>query len=342
MLKRVSLFFVFCTCTVAHSAVIDEVQQKQWVDTAVVEVFQPLVGQLSESTEKLQQSLAGSCDALQSQAVFVAVVDDFSYIEYYRLGAMNSANRAERIFFWPDRKGTGQKQMRRLLADPDRGALDADSIAKKSVALQGLPALERILFGQTSALNAADCRVAQAIADNVHSIAQQLEEDWKSDDGVAYRLQNPTKSSVYRSSQESVAALLTVAESGLESIADKKIQAMIKGLQQLAVMPKNAPFWRSGQTLSNLENNLHGIERLLIASGMAESAAAEGKLSFEFDNASRMIAAVAEALASGDAETAISRLQALGFIVKSLHALSSEDVSVKLGIVTGFNSSDGD
>lgn len=319
-----------------------EFEKKPWVDLAVSKVFQPSMQKLSEATESLATTLDESCEGPAGREAFLIVVEDFSQVEYYRLGAMNQANRAERLFFWPDRKGTGQKQMRRLLASPDRAALDAQALSKKSVALQGLPVLERILFAQSPEINAADCSVAKAIASNMASIAAELQQDWAGADGVASRLQNPVEDSVYRNEQESLSAVLTVAESALVSIAEKKIKALSKGLQYQGQLPKSAPFWRSGQTLINLRINLQSIESLLINSGMASSADAESSLLFEFQNAANMLNAIELSLAEKDVETARERLAALGFILESLKAIVSDTVAVKLGVVTGFNASDGD
>ena len=312
------------------------------VDLAVTQVFQPAMQKLSEATDTLAETLDERCEGPASRAAFLAVVVDFSQIEYYRLGAMNQANRAERLFFWPDRKGTGQKQMRRLLINPDRATLDAHAISKKSVALQGLPALERILFAKSATINTADCAVARAIANNMARIASELREDWTSPDGVASRLQNPTGDSLYRNPQESLSAVLTVAESALVSMVEKKLKALGKGLQLQGQLPKSAPFWRSGQTLNNLRANLQSIESLLIDSGMAKSSNAELALTFEFQNAVRMINAIEQSLAEQDVETAQERLHALGFILESLKTIVSDTVAVELGVVTGFNASDGD
>ena len=319
-----------------------EFEKKPWVDLAVSKVFQPSMQKLSKSTESLALTLDESCEGPAGREAFIKVVGDFSQVEYYRLGAMNQANRAERLFFWPDRKGTGQKQMRRLLENPDRAALDAQALSKKSVALQGLPALERILFAKNPEINAADCSVAKAIANNMASIAAELQKDWTEADGVANRLQNPAEDSVYRSEQESLSAVLTIAESALVSIVEKKLKALSRGLEYQGQLPKSAPFWRSGQTLNNLRVNLQSIESLLIDSGMANSAGAESSLFFEFKNAANMLAAIKQSLAEQDVETAQERLAALGFILESLKAIVSDTVAVKLGVVTGFNASDGD
>ncbi len=54
------------------------------------------------------------------------------------------------MLFWPDRKGTGLKQVQAALASKDPTAADAAQLAGKSVAMQGLGALEFVLYGTGS------------------------------------------------------------------------------------------------------------------------------------------------------------------------------------------------
>lgn len=315
---------------------------KALVQTAIVEVMQPAYAELGERAGAMAAALSEGCEATRSRDAFVPLAQAFSRLEYYRLGAMNRDNRAERLFFWPDRKSIGQRQLRRLLADPGRATLDAEALAGKSVALQGLPALERIVYRAGADIDPADCAVARAIAANVRRIAAELQADWQLGQGTAQALLQPQPQGDYRNHTESLAALLTVAESALVAMGDKKLRALDRGLEQLGELPKSAPFWRSGQTLNNLRRNLEGVERLLFDAGLARAGGAESALRFEFANARNMLDAVAEALAAGDAAAARERLLALRYILDSLQALVGDRLAVELGVVTGFNASDGD
>ena len=93
------------------------------------------------------------CAAPSQQALdaarqsFGETVDAWSAIEIIRFGPVTEENRLERMLFWPDRKGTGLKQVQAALAAKDATATDAGSLASKSVAMQGLGALEFVLFG---------------------------------------------------------------------------------------------------------------------------------------------------------------------------------------------------
>jgi predicted lipoprotein len=67
-----------------------------------------------------------------------------------RFGPVTEENRLERILFWPDRKGIGLKQVQAAIAGEDATAADPQTLPGKSVAMQGLGALEFVLFGTGS------------------------------------------------------------------------------------------------------------------------------------------------------------------------------------------------
>ena len=54
-------------------------------------------------------------------------------------------NRFERILYYPDRKGLGLRQVQALLAEQDASVLAVGALEGKSVAVQGLGALEFVL-----------------------------------------------------------------------------------------------------------------------------------------------------------------------------------------------------
>ena len=100
---------------------------------------------------------------------FRPTTDAWSYAEIIRFGPITEQNRLERMLFWPDRKGIGLKQVQATLAAKDATAADPAQLPAKSVAMQGLGALEFVLFGTgAEALATAGdpyrCRYGAAIA----------------------------------------------------------------------------------------------------------------------------------------------------------------------------------
>lgn len=340
--RTLSFAFTLALSTGQVLAATDEVLSEKIVNQAIEKVFMPAALKLEVYTAALQGSLQNDCRGEATIKSFKDTVAAFSEIEYYRLGVINQSNRAERLFFWPDRKATGQKQMRRLLKDPKRDQLDAQLLSKKSVALQGLPALERILFGGVKDSTGKDCKVASAIVENMQNIAEQIKNDWLAADGIAMQLSEGGPQSLYRSRTEAMTAMLTLSESALISLSDKKLSMILKGLEQSEAIPKSAPFWRSDMTLSHLAGNLNAIENLLRDGGFATVAGVESPLKFEFRTARAMLDAAKEAYGVGDIETMSSRLLAVQLIVDGLRTMVLETISPAFGVVTGFNSSDGD
>ena len=78
---------------------------------------------------------------------FGRLVEAWSRIEIIRFGPIVEDNRLERIHFFPDRRGLGLRQVQAVLAEKDATATTAVALADKSVALQGLTALEYLLYG---------------------------------------------------------------------------------------------------------------------------------------------------------------------------------------------------
>jgi predicted lipoprotein len=78
---------------------------------------------------------------------FAAAVVAWSNVEILRFGPITENRRFERLFHWPDPKGLGQRQIEAALKSRDEAVTQPDELAGKSVALQGLPALEYLLYG---------------------------------------------------------------------------------------------------------------------------------------------------------------------------------------------------
>src|SRR3546814_13939620 len=96
--------------------------------------------------------------------------------------------RYEHIYFWPDPRGITLRQVQGLLGQADGSMPDAAGLATQSVALQGLPALEYVLYGHAGLLaasapqaphtrpanaerNTRDCASTPAVAGNLRAMA---------------------------------------------------------------------------------------------------------------------------------------------------------------------------
>ena len=126
--------------------------------------------------------------------------DAWSSIELVHYGPIAEDFRGERLSFWPERKNAVEKALKAALAKADDASLAPDTFRKGSAGVQGLPALERLLFSEGA--SEADfagspeaefrCRLGSAIATNILAIAREVQAGWvDGDNAIAQRLAAP-------------------------------------------------------------------------------------------------------------------------------------------------------
>jgi len=313
--------------------------------------FHEATSALSEAGKALcaSPSLA-TLDAARKS--FGDTVDAWSRIEIIRFGPVTEENRLERVLFWPDRKGTGLKQVQGALAEKDPTAADASRLAGKSVAMQGLGALEFVLFGTGSeALATGDayrCSYGAATSGNLDSIAAELDAAWADPNGFAKTWANPSADNpLFRDGTEAVTELMDVFVTGTELVRDVRLGGFL-GKEAKGDKPKQALFWRSGKTVDALAGNLAGMNSLLEASKLARALPGDqawmGKEAlFEFSNAANAAKAadgpIADVLADPDRR---GKLAYFGLVTSSLSDIFGTQMSGALGLTAGFSSLDGD
>ncbi|MEQ1951406.1 imelysin family protein [Mesorhizobium yinganensis] len=283
---------------------------------------------------------------------FVALVSAWSRVEIVRFGPVTEENRLDRILFWPDRKSIGLKQVQAALADEDATAGNAAQLAGKSVAMQGLGALEFVLFGTGSETLGVPgdpyrCSYGLAIAQNLEDMAKAISDAWQMPDGIASTWANPGPDNpLYRNDDEALTELFDVFVHGLEMTRDVRLNGFL-GNTPDDDKPKQAIFWRSGATVISLGKNLAGMKALFEASGLAsllpaESAWIAQSIDFEFNTSQTMIghepAPIADMLSSDNR----GGLPALRLITSHLSELFGVNMAAALGLSAGFSSLDGD
>jgi len=284
---------------------------------------------------------------------FSALVDAWSTIEIVQFGPISENNRLERMLFWPDRKSIGLKQVQAALAAKDPTAADPAAIAGKSVAMQGLGALEYVLYGTdadtlASADGAYRCAYGAAAAGNIETIAADVDAAWRKPDGFAAVWQNPGPDNpVYRDGPEAVTDLLGVLIDGLELVRDVRVKGFL-GASPDADKPKQAIFWRSGNTADSLAANLDGMDRLFEVSRIGD-ALSDGARWMAESTHIQLANGVADArAASGPIDAALAdpekraRLEHFRLVTSSLSSLVGTRMTAEFGLTAGFSSLDGD
>lgn len=283
---------------------------------------------------------------------FGRLVEAWSRIEIVRFGPIVEDNRLERIHFFPDRRGLGLRQVQAVLAEKDETATTAVALAGKSVALQGLTALEYLLYGagseELATGDAFRCAFAGAVAARIEATAAELDAAWSDPVGIAARLAEPGPANPdYRSAAESLQALLGVFVNSTELIADARVAPAL-GDSAAAARPKLAPYWRSGLTARAFAATLDGFSDLYAAAGMDRLltpalARFGGSAMVELATARKAVTGLDmpfdEAVADPDKRGVATYL---AIVLKSVRDTFAGRIAGGLGLSAGFSSSDGD
>lgn len=288
-----------------------------------------------------------------TQSAFLTLVAAWSRVETIRFGPVSEDNRLDRILFWPDRKGIGLKQVQATLAEKDATAADPAALKDKSIAMQGLGALEFVLFGTgAEALEAPGdpyrCAYGRAIAANVEDMAAAILAGWQDKDGIARQWANPgADNQLYRTDDEAMTELFNVFVHGLEMIRDVRLNGFL-GQTMQDDKPKQAIYWRSGGTVVAIKANVDGLRVLFDKSGLAGLLPDDSKwiaqsIDFEFANVVRSsdfaAGPIIDVLVDKDKRKA---LEVVRLITSHLSELFGVSMAGELGLTAGFSSLDGD
>jgi predicted lipoprotein len=286
---------------------------------------------------------------------FAQTVEAWSEIEPVRFGPVLKEHRYERLFYWPDPKGLGARQIREVITKRDDSVKDPATLMTKSVALQGLPALEYLLYGDGAAdltKRGSDgvfrCAFTNSVASNVAAISKQVFDGWG--DGAAFVKaylapgpDNPT----YHTPKEVTLDLFKTFSAGIESVRDQKLAKML-GSKTEEAKPGLAPFARSDLTFKTIADNLVGVRDLFLKGGFAqvvhqESAGVEDSIAFDLDHATDVLRGLKESVAEVvHNEDDRAKLEALRVSLKSAAQTAGDMISKGAGLSFGFNAMDGD
>lgn len=326
---------------------------RQVIDTFVG----PATGSFVRSTADMAASVEVLCerpgdDTLSaSRAAFATALDDWGHVSVLRFGPLAADGRFEKLFFWPDARSIGLKQVQGLLAANDPGEIAA-GMAGKSAALQGFPALEFTLYGAGSeSLAVGDswrCSVASAISSNIAAIAATVVREWDAGSPFAASFAAPTDGKEpYRTEAEVQGEIVKALATALQFIRSAELAPPLGEAPEKA-NGKRAPMWRSRLTVPLITAQIDATRELLAAAGYEQNLPEDSRyiassIRFELDNAIRTLGQV-----EGPAERAFGTEPDRGrfaFAELALHHASelvTRDLAAALGLTMGFNALDGD
>ena len=318
----------------------------------------PAYAQLARTTRTLFEQVGTLCSQPNAahlsgaREAFHATVESWSFIEWFRVGPVLRNNRVERFFYFPDRKSRGLRQVQAALAKQDGAVLEVASLAKMSVALQGLGALDFLLFGTgADDLKTGDafrCHFADAASANLYLIAESLAAAWRQDRQLRAVWNTPSGTNrFFRTDKEAMSTVIGTLVHGLEAVRDTRIGVFLRETPERD-RPKSAPLWRSGSTMVSISANLEGLEALFTRSRI-ETILPKGSrylgdaIRFEFKQSIKTAREIDAAVP--DLLVDIEQREKLVYLNTSLNFLLgrlNDELAPAAGLSAGFSFGDGD
>ena len=246
------------------------------IDTYVV----PRFAELKTDADTLASDLAAVCGGKTerlsaARADFKSTALAWAKVEFLRFGPMSVTGRPERFSFWPDPRGVMQRQLRALVARRDPAALDANALREKSAAIQGLPALEALLWNSKHPLTDQDeegryrCALAAAIAQNLADIAAELSAGWGSTGDWRRRMLNPgPQNESYKTPAEPPAEFARALITGLQMVQDRQV-APLMDAETTPGKKARQPFAASGLSADYIAASLASLHALYETMGLS-------------------------------------------------------------------------
>ncbi|MDA5397635.1 peptidase M75, Imelysin [Hoeflea prorocentri] len=339
----------------SHASARDVSAIKASVENFAIPALEAFAG----STAALRDSISALCAApspdglSEAQQNFTHATTDWAAVNILRIGPILEDNRLERILFWPDRRGVGLRQVQALLQNREPESATPSGLAQKSVAVQGLAALEFALYGNGSDELASEadtfrCRFAHAAGTNISAIAGELVTEWQGPEGFAEIWMRPgADNPFFRDEKEALGALVSLFSNGLEFYDTMELGSFL-GSTAKKDRPKRALFRRSDGTLAMLQTGLEDFRALYDVSGLAELLPESSKwiddsVRFGF----RHPIAALDSLSGPPADLLSdpeqrSKLVFVRTTVRAMMGNFGDDMTAALGLTANFSSLDGD
>jgi hypothetical protein len=281
---------------------------------------------------------------------------EMSWVDF---GPSENDNRRLRLEFWPDDNGNVRRSVEQVLARPE--PVTEEVLANQSVAAQGLPALELLLFVRPDdtletfgdpETGARRCAYAVAIAANLATIAEEIHAEWQRDGGnFVDQLALAGKGSTAFASP--AAALDDVVNGVVASVEQSKNDRLggPLGATTGTPRPEAAESRPSGNSLTNVAHALAGIRRALSGASLDVDAYLRqigrgelaDRIAAEFDDVDARLRTIPVPLSEAVTDPGLAdELTALFDAATRLTRTLKNDLSFALSVTIGFNSNDGD
>ncbi len=322
----------------------------------------PSIDRLNGQLAALSDKTTALCDAssettkTEFRNAFTDAVKAFAHVSFLRFGAMTHNNRLERLAFLPDARGVVRRQVTKIRAAQEPSVLDPNALRKKSVALQGLTALEQIAFSADGELTLGDksgqhdflCGYARALTQRlVETSAEALKSERAKDGQTALLLAPGADNPLVRTPREATEYVFNMLVTGVSTLRDQVLErALEEGTP--SARATRIPFARSHNGLTFVSASLDGLQSAFGAGQFAayvpENYAWIGpSIDFEFSNAAKALKKApfpaAKALAEPQGRKTLEYVE---IVLKGLRETIAGELAGALELKGGFNSLDGD
>lgn len=269
---------------VASSAVqagIDRKSHAQIVIDFIDTFLEPRLATLGGATGQLSSNISAYCadpagkNLKAIEGSFAATVKAWGALDFIRFGPIMSEHRLERFYFWPDPRATTAQQLTMLLAKRDAAVLTPESFSKQSVAVQGLSALEILIYDQNTKLGGEDeagryrCQFAAASAAQLDRISHDVIDGWSGPNGFRAKMLSPGSDNVlYKDASETARDVVKAFVTGVELALNRFALPELTAAKQMPPKRARVPFERSGLSTAFLQSGIHSLHALLDVTAM--------------------------------------------------------------------------
>ena len=261
-------------------------------------------------------------------------------VRFVDFGPVENNNLSWQFQFWPDPKNLIARKAAYLIGSDE--PITPEVISQSGVAVQGFPMMEYLLFDQQ--LNAGDnslptartCELLSNVARHVKSNSDELMAGWQ-----AFR-PHYLETDKYRDTT------IRAGMATLEILEERRLGQPMGLRGNGKRNPYITDAWRSGSTLMTIEATVDGLRRFFLP-GLATLLKAKGepdlaeRIRKQFSEVQQNFPGAHLPMAAAlNEEDQFRVLQSLYVDISQLTTLVNDQAAVALGVVRGFNSSDGD
>ena len=244
-----------------------EAEQQRLFNAIGRGVIAPAYAQLQACAQQLETVVQSHCttpvpDQSALESAWRSAMRAWQRVQHIRVGPIEDDNRDFRMQFYPDSNEAVERGVDTALDGSD--PLTQATIANKSVGVQGLPALEYLLFS-IGGLDDAEagprrCELAGAVAANISVLSAEISAPWQ--EGGAFIEDFANARGDFLEADDVLVAILESLGFQSEFIADRKLKPALPAYRNVQGLESHY----AEHTAANIAANLAAFRRLFDSS----------------------------------------------------------------------------